>query len=338
MENGKIKVWLPTVRTGTGSDVYMKRVARSLQQKGLTTEISWFPQYYEFVPHLLRRKLMPDGTDIIFANSWNGFAFKRPDIPLVITSFHPDFIASGSHMSVAQYIYHRFLIRHYETRSFRAANIITAISDYTASSLSGTSFADKVDVTHLWLDIDKFKPGASSSTPNKPFRLLFVGTLSFRKGADLLAPIMQQLGNDFHLDIVGTVKNGKNAPQSDNISYLGRLSDDELLRAYENCDALLFPSRWEGFGYTALEAMACEKPVITSNATALPEVVVDGVTGILCETGNVDAFSRACQRLSLDRNLAHAMGIAGRKRAAEQFSESKAVNSYVQLIERLITK
>lgn len=336
MENGKTKVWLPTVRTGTGSDVYTIRLARALEMKGLIAEITWFALHHEIFPYLLRKKSAPGGTDIVFANSWNGFAFKRPGIPLVVTSHHPEFIAQGSHLNLAQYIYHKVLIRRYETLSLDAADIIVTPSRYTADSLNGTRFAKKVEVIHNWLEIEKFQPDDRPFTLHKPFRLLFVGTQSFRKGADLLSPIMRKLGSNFHLEIVGSMATGKIGAHPDNISFLGRLNDDALLTAYRECDALLFPSRWEGFGYTALEAMACGKPVITSDVSALPEVVVDGKTGILCEPGNVEAFVTACQRLAAEFTLAQSMGIAGRERALEHFSEQKLIISYVNLIMKLV--
>jgi len=337
MKDGKIKVWLPAIRTGTGSDVFTIRLAQALAQRGMDTEISWFPLIYELAPFLLQGIAVPAGTDIIFANSWNGFAFKRSGIPLVVISFHPEFTSRNSHFSVAQYIYHCVFIRQYEKRSFRAADYITAISEYTASSLKESPHAHKVKVIHLWIDSEKFSPQQSCSNAIKPFRLLFVGTQSYRKGADLLPAIMQNLGSDFHLDIVGKIGDGQQENSPANISCLGRLSDEELICGYAKCDALLFPSRWEGFGYTALEAMACGKPVVTSHATALPEVVVDGVTGLLCQSGDVAAFATACRRLAADSELSRSLGQAGRRRAVDHFSEHKLVSQYVNLIEKLIT-
>jgi len=336
MENGKIKAWLPAVRAGSGADVFTIRLARALEQKGITCEITWFPLRYEVMPFWLRKMPAPTGTDIIFANSWNAFAFKRPGIALVATIHHAEFGTALSHLNPMQYLYRRALVRQYEIRSFRAADVITAVSQFSANSLDKSGYADKVEVIHNWIDINQFHPIDKKHEENRPFRLLFVGKHCFLKGADLLTTIMGELRNDFHLSLAGRISEEQKNRLPSNMSSQGWLNENELIRAYQECDALLFPSRSEGFGYTALEAMACGKPVITSDSTALPEVVADNVTGILCRTGESADFVAACRTLSLDTNRSRAMGAAARLKAVEEFSEEKIITKYLQLIERLV--
>jgi len=335
MKNGKVHVWLPTIRAGSGTDVFTIRLAQALESRGLSTQIEWFSPRFEFAPFLLRKAPAPTGTDIIFANSWNGFAFKRTDIPLVITAHHPEFTSADPQFGILRLLYHRILIRQYQEASFRAANAITAVSAFTARSLENTAHAGKLKIIYNWIDLEKFRPGDILPGKHDAFQLLFVGNLSYRKGADLLPRIMKALGPRFHLDIVAGL--GADASQFNlpNITMLGKLDEADLIQTYRNCDALLFPSRWEGFGYTVLEAMGCGKPVIASNASALPEVVDDGITGILCEPGNVDAFIAACQRLVAEPHLVPAMGSAGRDRAVHKFSENVLVTSYTDIIEEL---
>ena len=95
--------------------------------------------------------------------------------------------------------------------------------------------------------------------------------------------------------------------------------------------ALLFPSRFEGFGLAPLEAMACGKPVITSDNSALPEVVKDRVTGILCPTDDVKAFAKACISLAENLEILRAYGKAARARVEELFAETKIVLKYIKL-------
>jgi glycosyltransferase involved in cell wall biosynthesis len=117
---------------------------------------------------------------------------------------------------------------------------------------------------------------------------------------------------------------------------LGRITDDgELIKAYQQSDALLFPSRLEGFGYVALEAMACGKPVIAGANSALPEVVENGVTGLLCPTDDVHAFADACRRLAGDPEMVREYGEAARRRAEEVFSEDIIVPQYIRLYEQI---
>lgn len=339
MINGQLKVWLPAVRADSGADVYTQRLAAALERHGVLAEISWFPLRYEFAPFLLKNISPPAGTDIVIANSWNAFAFKRAGLPLIVIEHHCVFDpAFKPFQSTAQNLYHRSLIKPYAMRSFRAADAIVAVSDFTARSLRRNAGLENVEVIYNWIDMGIFCPTTEDQPTGRSFRLLYVGNPSRRKGADLLAPIMRKLGTDFELHFTSGFKTENMDCDQFNMVRLGKLSNEELVQAYKECDALIFPTRFEGFGYAALEAMACGKPVITSNNTALPEVVADGGTGILCDTGDVAAFADACRLLADDPALRLSMGEAGRRRAVEQFSESSVFEHYINLIERLVAR
>ena len=80
-----MKIWLPAIQGRSGADVFTLRLCEALRREGCDAEISWFPNFYELFPFLLRGVPPPPGTAIIHANSWNAFAFKRKSIPLVVT-------------------------------------------------------------------------------------------------------------------------------------------------------------------------------------------------------------------------------------------------------------
>ena len=80
-----MKIWLPAIQGGSGADVFILRLCEALRREGYDAEISWFPNFCELFPFLLRRVPPPPGTAIIHANSWHAFAFKRKSIPLVVT-------------------------------------------------------------------------------------------------------------------------------------------------------------------------------------------------------------------------------------------------------------
>lgn len=337
MENGKIKVWLPAIRAGSGADVYIQRLAVALEHHGMVVEISWFPLRYEPVPFLLKNTSPPHGTDIVIANSWNAFAFKRAGLPLVVIEYHCVFDpAFRPYKSTAQDLYHRFLIKPFAMLSFRVANAIVAVSDFTARSLRQNAGLTNIEVIYSWVDTDIFCPSTENRRIGGPFRLLYVGNPSRRKGADLLAPIMRRLGQNFELHFTAGLKTENMACSLPNMVQLGKLTNEQLIRAYQECDALLFPTRFEGFGYAALEAMACGKPVITSNNTALPEVVADGVTGIFCDTDDTEAFANACRLLADDPESCSLMGSAGRQLAVDRFSVSVAIAQYLDIVKQLL--
>jgi glycosyltransferase involved in cell wall biosynthesis len=95
---------------------------------------------------------------------------------------------------------------------------------------------------------------------------------------------------------------------------VGRVNDGELRALYEGAACFLFPSRYEGFGLPAVEAMACGCPVVAARAGALPEVC--GEAALLCDPGSPAAFAAAVGRLLDEPDLADGLRAAGRARAA----------------------
>ncbi|HHK5705615.1 TPA: glycosyltransferase family 4 protein, partial [Serratia marcescens] len=101
------------------------------------------------------------------------------------------------------------------------------------------------------------------------------------------------------------------------VSFVGRVSDEELVDLYRNAFCFLFPSLYEGFGLPPLEAQACGCPVIASNATAMPEVL--GESAILVDPLNDDALTEAMEKLVLDPKLRESLIAAGTENI-ERFS------------------
>lgn len=339
MENGRIKVWLPSIQAGSGTDVYTRRLAALLERHGITAQITWFPLSHELLPVLLQHAQPPPGTDIIIANSWNGFAFKRVGLPLVVIVHHCVFdLGLRPYKNVLQSLYHHFLAEPREVRSLHAADAVIAVSHYVANHLRQKLCMEGMEVIYNWLDTELFKPQTEVGRGGRPFRLLFVGKPTRLKGGDLLAPLMHNLGADFELRLTVEPQDCRAMNLPANMIPIGKLTELDIVRAYQECDAVLLPSLAEGFGYAALEAMACGKPVIASNNSALPEIIIDGATGILCNTNDIDAFANACRLLEDNPMLYSSMGNAGHQHAVEQFSESSATMRWLNLIDRLAAK
>lgn len=100
-------------------------------------------------------------------------------------------------------------------------------------------------------------------------------------------------------------------------------------------DLFLLPSDSESFGLSALEALACEVPVIATDAGGLPEVVIDGENGYLRPVGDVDGMAEAALRLLDDEDLRRRFGEEGRRRAVEIFSQDAVVQRYRSLYEKV---
>jgi len=115
----------------------------------------------------------------------------------------------------------------------------------------------------------------------------------------------------------------------ENVHFLGRRSDvADLLEA---CDLLVVPSRQEGLGVAALEAMACARPVLATSVGGLAEAVVHEQTGLLVASEDVDALHVGLIRLLEDSALRKTLGDAGAARVEEKFSADSMVSAYENL-------
>ncbi|MFN2515732.1 MAG: N-acetyl-alpha-D-glucosaminyl L-malate synthase BshA [Pyrinomonadaceae bacterium] len=101
-------------------------------------------------------------------------------------------------------------------------------------------------------------------------------------------------------------------------------------------DVLLLPSEQESFGLAALEAMACEVPVIASRVGGVPEVVTDGETGFLSEVGDVDKMGEDAARLLADKALRGKMGRRARESAVERYRTEIVIPQYIEFYERTL--
>jgi len=123
----------------------------------------------------------------------------------------------------------------------------------------------------------------------------------------------------------------------DNIIFTGMRVDTEMFLSV--ADVFVLPSVWEeAFAFTLLEAMACGCPVVATRIGAIPECVVDGVTGILVPPRDARAAADAILKLLDDEELRLRMGAAGRKRVEEHFSLERWVNETIALYEKAIEK
>jgi glycosyltransferase involved in cell wall biosynthesis len=104
------------------------------------------------------------------------------------------------------------------------------------------------------------------------------------------------------------------------LSLPGRTAPRDWL---ERADVFVHSSRWEGFGIVLLEAMFAGLPVVATRVSAVPEVVVEGETGLLVDAGDAAAMATAIGALLTDPARAAALGRAGRRRAHEEFSVAR---------------
>ena len=118
------------------------------------------------------------------------------------------------------------------------------------------------------------------------------------------------------------------------IRFLGKQEPIEELLSI--ADVFLIPSGSETFGLAALEAMACNVPIISSNIGGLPELNVDGETGFLCPLGDIDALTEKTRAILSDDALHRRLAEGARRRAVEMFDQDRIVPMYEAHYERVM--
>jgi len=328
-------VWFPTVRTNTGTDVFTERLVAGLRAQGLRAEVHWLPLRAEYAPWTVTAPKAPAWANVCHVNTWLHARFLPEELPVVATVHHsvhdPGF---RPYKSRKQAIYHRCWIAPNERRVIRQSDAVVAVSHFVADMshkvLAGASYK----VIHNSIDTKIFCPDESRlQSRRKPFRLLYAGNWIRRKGVDLLAPIMRRLGEGFELYYTGGEAAARDKPEMpNNMIDLGRLNGDlAVAKAMRDSDAFLFPSRSEGFGLVAAEAMACGLPVVAMNSSALPEVVKHNETGFLCNRDDVRDFVEKIKLLANDKALYEQMCTTARSFVLEHFSFEKMLSSYTEL-------
>jgi Glycosyltransferase len=329
MDHGReLGVWLPTIRAGTGADVYTQRLCDGLNARGVRAEITWLPHRAEYLPWTVAVPQPPAWAGVVHVNSWLPRRFWPRGLPIVVTVHHlvhdPAF---RPYRSVLQAIYHELLIRRRELHAIRDAAAVTTVSDYVRQTVAAFSGREDIVVIHNWVDCDKFRPDTDSPSPGgSSLRLFMAGSRSRRKGVDLLPGLAKALGSGFEIRYAGG--HGSGASTIEGVIELGRVSEDALVREYRACDAVVSLSRYEGFGYTALEAMACGKPFYGFETSALPEVVGQGC-GVLVPIDNVHALADALRELRSRKVSGEVEGGKGRNHVLACFGEAN-VDRYIE--------
>ena len=227
-----------------------------------------------------------------------------------------------------------------------------AVSQYTADELISyvkkefnVNIENRVRVIHEGVSESFFSPPVE---PNPKFKesipkeyFLCAGKISPRKNTiRVLEALTNPQLENANLVLVGgdgwdheqVKQKVKELGLNYRVHFLGYVSDEELKYLYRHCLSFVYPSLFEGFGLTLLEAMACGSPVISSNTTSIPEVVGDA--GLLVNPMNSEDIADAMIRISQDEKLRTQLIEKGRLRS-EQMTWEKAANQTKMLYNKI---
>jgi glycosyltransferase involved in cell wall biosynthesis len=330
-----MKVRYPIITNYSGGDVYFRRLADGISSQGWEPELVTYPHLLEFLPCTAIRPFLPKAgkADLVHTKAEYGWIFRDAATPLFVTLAHSVFDPEyDRYKGLVKRTYHNFKLRGNILRSFERAERIVTVSRFSAARIGETFGVKDIRVIYNGVDTDFFCPAEQTEQENKgPVRILFVGNMTARKGFPLLEPILERLGEGYVVEYTTGLRTRGSAPPHRAMQPLGKLEGEDLLRAYQRCDIFLFPSRLEGFGYPVAEAMACAKPVVTTNYSSLPELIEDGKGGYLCPIDDINAFAESVARLADDPDLRRRMGEFNRNRVRERFSHTRCMEQYAAL-------
>jgi glycosyltransferase involved in cell wall biosynthesis len=245
----------------------------------------------------LRRWKCKHRIDVFHLNGGPGgvLLLKALDTPLIYTAHHT-YLQQSRH--VPGQSWKRFLIG-LEAAGYRNSAAVAAVSMATSCAVDEeTGGTALTTVIPNGVDGELFKP---LKLERQPDSVLFVGRLDSRKGADLLLrawPTVIARKPTAELLLIGE---GSLKPQLETfvrehelgrtVRFLGRVPGPELVTWYNKVSCVAVPSRFEGFGLAALEAIACGTPVVATNTDGLSEVVRPGVDGRLVKPGDEDEMA-----------------------------------------------
>lgn len=240
---------------------------------------------------------------------------------------------------------------HTTRHAIERSHHVTAVSHFLAEQTREVFRTDReIEVIYNFVDSERFRP-----VHNPAMRAQFAGedeallihVSNFRPVKrvsdviDTFAGVASEL--PARLLMVGdgperapALERAQRLGVADRVTFLGSFPDVQTVLGLS--DLFLLPSSKESFGLSALEAMSCEVPVVAARAGGIPEVVEDGVSGVLAEVGDTDALTDAALDILRDRSVRVRMGQAARKRAVEEFHPSRIVPQYLAAYQRTLER
>lgn len=278
---------------------------------------------HQFEPSLLLSAICRFRRRPIIVNSTD-------DTPLVLGADHPTYANEMKRSGLMQALRLKL-----DLWRVRRADISVPMSAWAANILVAYCEvpANKVFPVHVGLDLELWPP--LSPRPRKIAgrrNILFVGGDFERKGGSLLLRVHQAYFSDsvqLHLVTKHSI-----ASSCINVLVYDDISprDDRLRQLYADCDIFVLPTNSDLVPWVCLEASASCRPVIATRVGGIPEIVVDGETGILVEKGDEVGLARAIATLLADPAKCEAMGKKGRALVEREFNAEVNVKNIVGLM------
>jgi glycosyltransferase involved in cell wall biosynthesis len=200
--------------------------------------------------------------------------------------------------------------------------------------------ASRVHVTFTSL-VDIIPPAIPEQRPAPETRLLFAGRFAPEKGIDLIldaAHLLIDQGHSIHVDLVGDgplaeqLRRHPFVTNYSSVTFHGWIHDDTALdRFFQRADIFVHPSRSEGIPKVLLKAMAHGLPIVTTTVGGIPDIVTDGLTGLLIPPNNAPLVAEAIKRLISEPAYSRRLGGSARKYAGQHTSANQADSIWLKI-------
>lgn len=211
------------------------------------------------------------------------------------------------------------------------------------------SYEGKVRTITNYTDIRQFVP-AEQYSDNKVVRFVVAARITPQKNIPLFADALSILKNEGYSFVVDWYGNPLNKDYGDycknyiqkkglESEFVFYRATSNILKEYQTADCFVLPSKYEGYPNVVCEAMSCGLPILCSNVCDNPNIVKDGVNGLLFDPNNSsDISAKMSQFLKTDINIILAMRRKSRELSESLFSEERFIDKYVDIINNMDNK
>lgn len=238
-------------------------------------------------------------------------------------------------------VFHKGLIKY----NLRRASFLASTSNVMAEEIRKYT-KKEIFVTPFGVDINKLKKLNSIFSKRKTVTIGLVKTLKKKYGIEYLiraVPILEKKLQDFKIHLIvygeGELKSHlKDLSNSLKISaeFPGYINNELLPEVINQFDIVCIPSNNESFGVSAVEAMACERPLVVTNADGLKEVVDDNINGIIVEKMNPYSIAEGLYKLIKNKDLSLEMGRNGREKVLNKYNWEDNVDQMLKIYKRML--
>ncbi|MEC5271998.1 glycosyltransferase [Caldifermentibacillus hisashii] len=224
--------------------------------------------------------------------------------------------------------------------------------NFIEERLLDKNLIEKVNVVRCGIDLEKITPNNNNSNARNVVKILSIGRFVEKKGFVYLVDALYKLkvrGLSFNCQLIGDgtlfneiKKKIKELKLTNDIELLGKLDSKKIGEYLSDSDIFVLPcitakdGDMDGIPVSIMEAMAYKVPVISTRISGIPELIINGESGLLVEEKDSEMLAEALEKLILNKRLRLILGKSGRRKIEEEYNLDQNVNKLIELFERVV--